>query len=462
MMNSNKETLETVNNITNRHFSPTFCFAKWYHTNIYLQTGETHSCYHPAPHKINVDQLLANPSALHNTDEKKQERLEMLEGKKPSGCQYCWNIENMGKDYISDRHIRSGSIYNDARLNEVKFNPWDFNVNPEYIEISFGNECNFRCGYCHPKASSRYYNEIRQYGPYTGVKNHRCDIDYFRIYEEDSNPYLRAWWKWWPEVSKSLNILRITGGEPTMQKSTYKLFELLEESPKPHLELNVNSNLGGKERQVERFTDAVNSLLTQNKIKQFKLFTSVDTWGPRAEYIRDGLDVNVFEQNLDYFLTRTEAPVTFMITFNIFSVTTFNLLLEKILEWRKKYNDINSGRWQRIHFDTPYLKEPLQYDINILPKERYIPYMESHLQFIKDNVDDTSKHAFSSMEYEKFRRVVDYMKTTTYNDSRTLDGRIDFWNFFNEQDRRRGNSFVQVFPEMKDFFDLCKAANELR
>jgi organic radical activating enzyme len=368
----------------------------------------------------------------------------------------------MGKDYISDRHIRSGSIYNDNRLNEVKFNPWDYNVNPEYIEISFGNECNFKCGYCHPKASSRYYNEIRQHGPYTNVKNHRCDIDYFRVYEEDSNPYLRAWWKWWPEVSKTLNILRITGGEPTMQKSTYKLFELLEESPKPHLELNVNSNLGGKERQVERFTDSINSLLTQNKIKQFKLFTSVDTWGPRAEYIRDGLDIDVFEQNLDYFLTRTDAPVTFMITFNIFSVTTFNLLLEKILEWRKKYNDINSGRWQRIHFDTPYLKEPLQYDMNILPKDTYIPYMESHLQFIKDNVDDTSKHAFSSMEYEKFRRVVDYMKTTTYNDSRTLDGRIDFWNFFNEQDRRRGNSFIQTFPEMKDFFDLCKAANELR
>jgi len=202
--------------------------------------------------------------------------------------------------------------------------------------------------------------------------------------------------------------------------------------------------------------------LLKNKIKQVKLFTSVDTWGPRAEYIRDGLDIDVFEQNLDYFLTRTDAPVTFMITFNIFSVTTFNLLLEKILEWRKKYNDINSGRWQRIHFDTPYLKEPLQYDMNILPKDTYVPYMESHLQFIKDNVDDTSKHAFSSMEYEKFRRVVDYMKTTTYNDSRTLDGRIDFWNFFNEQDRRRGNSFVQTFPEMKDFFDLCKATNELR
>ena len=37
--------------------SPSFCLAKWYHSNIYLQTGETHSCYHPAPHKISIDEI---------------------------------------------------------------------------------------------------------------------------------------------------------------------------------------------------------------------------------------------------------------------------------------------------------------------------------------------------------------------------------------------------------------------
>jgi len=55
----------------------------------------------------------------------------------------------------------------------------------------------------------------------------------------------------------------------------------------------------------------------------------VDTWGKRAEYIRDGLDIEVFERNLDYFMRNTTAQVTFMITFNLFSVTTFQSLLEK-------------------------------------------------------------------------------------------------------------------------------------
>lgn len=459
-MTEERSHMRKVKDLTNHSFSPTFCFAKWYHTTIYLQTGETHSCYHPPPHAISLSEIKENPSALHNTSVKKQERKEMLAGKQTKGCQYCWNVENMGGDYVSDRHIRSASIYNEDRIQEVTFNKWDFNVNPEYIEISFGNECNFRCGYCHPKASSRFHNEISQHGPYKNVKNHRCDIDYFKIYKEETNPYVEAFWEWWPEVSKTLNILRITGGEPTIQKSTYKLFDLLEQDPKPHIELNVNSNLGGKEKQLEKFTDCVNSLLTQNKIKSFKLFSSVDTWNERAEYIRDGLDLNVFERNLDYFLTNTTAPVTFMITFNIFSVTTFQSLLEKILEWRKKYNNVDSGRWQRIGFDTPYLKEPLQYDMNILPKDEYISYMESHLMFIKDNVNDDDKHSFSNLEYEKFRRVVDYMKTTTYSDEKIQEGRKDFWNFFNEQDRRRGNNFKLVFPEMSEFFDLCKAANE--
>jgi len=169
--------------------SPTFCLAKWHHVTIYLQTGETHSCYHPAPHKIPLEGLIDNPSQLHNTPQKKQERKQMLEGEKPSGCQYCWNIECMGKDYISDRHIKTASIYTPKRIEEIKSNPWDYNINPEYIEINFSNECNFKCGYCHPKFSSRYYNEIKKEGPYTNVSAHRNDIDWFELYEEETNPY---------------------------------------------------------------------------------------------------------------------------------------------------------------------------------------------------------------------------------------------------------------------------------
>jgi hypothetical protein len=436
--------------------SPSFCLAKWHHVTIYLQTGETHSCYHPAPHKIPLEGLIDNPSQLHNTPQKKLERKEMLAGLKPSGCQYCWNIECMGKDYISDRHIKTASIHTPERIEEITSNPWDYNINPEYIEVNFSNECNFKCGYCHPKFSSRYWNEIKQHGPYKDSTAHRNDIDWIELYEEESNPYVEAWWKWWPEVSKTLNILRVTGGEPLMHKSTWRLFEELKSNPKPHLNIELNSNMGVKPALVKKLTQVVKELRETNCIASFKLYTSIDTWSNRAEYTRTGLDLKIWETNLDYYLSNTPWPVTFMITFNIFSVTSFSSLLEKILEWRKKYNTDEQTKWQRIRFDTPYLTDPIQFDINILPKDEFMPYMKKHLEFIVNNLDDTNRTKFSSLEYERFRRVVDYMETTNYSEKKLLNGRKNFHTWFREYDKRRNTNLVETFPEFKEFYNFCK------
>lgn len=441
--------------------SPTFCMAKWHHTTIYLQTGETHSCYHPAPHHIPLEEIIIDPSALHNTEQKKHERLEMLNGGKPVGCNYCWNIEALGDDYISDRKERNSTIYTPERYQQIKDGDWDQNINPQYIEISFGNECNFKCGYCHPKHSSAYYKEIKDHGPYTMVKNHRNDIDWFQIYEEETNPYVAAWWKWWPEVRKTLTILRITGGEPLLQQSTWKLLDDLEVNPLPNLELNINSNMGAKPVLIRRLTQKVNNLMAQGKIKDFKLFTSIDTWGKPAEYIRTGLDTRIWEENLNTYLTETNLPVTFMITFSALTVTNFQSLLEKILKWREKYNGYNQNKWQRIRFDTPFLKEPLQYDMNILPKDEFVPYMHSHLKFIKDNMDDRDRSKFSELEYEKFLRVVKYMESTHYPEEKLIEGRKDFYNWFTEYDRRRGTNFLETFPELSNFWEMAKGiANE--
>jgi organic radical activating enzyme len=381
----------------------------------------------------------------------------MLEGKKPDGCQYCWNIEKMGPEYISDRHIRNSSIFTEERYQQAAKGPWDQNINPEYLEINFGNECNFKCGYCHPKYSTRFYNEIEQHGPVTTVKNHRCDIDWMKLYQrEEENPYVDAFWEWWPELRKTLNIMRVTGGEPTLHRSTYRLLDQIDQDPMPWLELNINSNLGTKNVMVERMSKHVRKLLDENKIRRFKLYTSMDTYGKRAEYIRTGLDLQVWEENFHTYLSITRMPIMFMITFNILSVTSFKSLLEKFLEWRKQYGWDESSKQHAIRFDTPYLREPLQYDMNILPKEEFMPYMYESLQFMLDNLDDSRSDAFTTVEYEKFKRVVDYMAETQYTEEKLIEGRRDFYNWFNELDDRRDADMLSVFPEMKNFYRLCQ------
>lgn len=458
-MQDNVNKMQELRDNLDKRISPTFCLAKWQHTQIYLQTGQTHSCYHPAPHTIPKEGLLENPSQLHNTPHKKIERKEMLEGKRCEGCQYCWNVEDLGRDYVSDRMIKTGSIYTEERIKEIEDNPWDFDVNPEYIEIVFSNECNFKCGYCHPMASSSYYQEIKKHGPYDMVKNHRQDIDWFTAFQEEDNPYVDAWWKWWPEVKKTLNILRITGGEPLLHKSTYRLLDDLRENPAPHLNININSNLGMSSRHVYKMTESVNDLLQNKKIKDFELYTSIDTWNERAEYLRTGLNLKLFQKNMDIYAEETKCPINLMITFNALAVTTFKSLLEQILVWRERYHDIiiptETHAQRRIRFDTPYLKEPLHYDMNILPKSEFMPYMTECLEFMKENLDDNDPKKFQQLEYEKFRRVHDYMAKTRYPKEKLDEGRKDFFNWFNEYDRRRNCNFLETFPEYEDFYNRC-------
>jgi hypothetical protein len=243
------------------------------------------------------------------------------------------------------------------------------------------------------------------------------------------------------------------------------LFEHLIKEPKPHLELNLNSNLGVKAAMVERLSGDVNLLLQNNSIKGFKLFSSMDSWGARAEYMRTGLDCELWERNFDHFVRTTHSEISIMCTFNILSVTSFIDFLKKVLEWRKKYNDIinikrdnlsESDSYRKVRFDTPYLKEPLQYDMHILPKVEFLPYFDDILQFIDDNRDDADVTKFSDIEYEKFRRVRDYYATTHYPEARILEGQRDFYLWFTEYDRRRGTNFLATFPEMENFYNRCK------
>ena len=234
------------------------------------------------------------------------------------------------------------------------------------------------------------------------------------------------------------------------------MLEDLENNPLPNLELNINSNFGVKPVLIERLIEKANKLVHGKKIKNFKIFTSLDTWGAPAEYIRTGLDLNTWEKNFHTYMTHTKLPLTFMVTFNALTVVNFKGLLKKFLEWRRMYSFSRGDYIHRVRFDTPYLKEPLQYDMNILPKEEFMPFMQDSLKFIEDNLDDKSFSKFTTLEYEKFRRVVDYMETTTYTDEKLKEGRKDFYNWFTEYDRRRGTDFSATFPEMVEFYNRCK------
>lgn len=425
---------------------PGFCAMKWLHQTLYLHTGDNHSCYHPRPHHIPLDEIAVDPSALHNTKWKMQQRKEMLEGGRPSECYYCWNIEDLPGDHISDRMIHSSSDFSEPLIEQLSELPWDAPINPRYLEVSFGNGCNYRCGYCCPQASTMWMEEIKQHGNYDLTYN-QYGIEFLKggnyYGPKDENPYIEAFWKWWPSLRKDLHTLRITGGEPLMNPGAMKFFDLLEDEPAPHLEITLNSNLGVSFGKVDRLISRVTSLVKQKKIRKFSFFTSIDSWGPQAEYMRTGLKCDHWERNMIEVI-KAGATVNLMCTYNVLCVTNFQKLLHKVIQWREKFG------FESVAFDTPYLKEPPHWMINILPDE-FIKYQDETLQFIVDN-----KQWFTDVEYEKMLRVTNYMKENPVSDEKIQQGRRDFYSFFTENDRRLGTNLLDTFPEYKDFYEMCK------
>ena len=155
-----KKTIEIVNAI-----SPSFCAAKWYNATIWLGNGRTASCHLPPAHSIPLESTESNPSALHNTEYKKEKRKEMLDGIRCDECAYCWTVEDKGDTEVySDRAYKS-HVYSERDINLLKEIGLT-DVDPKTLEISFDNLCNLSCSYCNAEFSSTWSTDIKENGLY--------------------------------------------------------------------------------------------------------------------------------------------------------------------------------------------------------------------------------------------------------------------------------------------------------
>ncbi len=446
--------------------SSSFCIAKWKQVTLHLQTGHNHSCHHPTTHKIPLEELAANPSALHNTSFKKAQRKMMLEGERPKECDYCWKVEDSAPDALSDRIYKSYDIWAKPYLNEIKNMPWDQDVAPSYLEVSFSNVCNFKCSYCSPQVSSLWMEEIKQHGPYpthgrfndiAGLKQ----IDQMPIPHNQYNPYVEAFWKWWPTVYKELQHFRITGGEPLLSKDTFKVLDYVIENPNPDIHLSINSNLCVPPQLFDRFLEKVKIICEEKKVKKFKIFTSCDAHGKAAEYIRDGMNYDLWLSNIRRVLTEIpQCTITIMSTYNVLSVPTYSLFLQDVLDIKNEFGGHDAVHAPLI-LDAPFLRHPAHQSIfHVMPASWSKEYIFNQVTTMYRNLENgewygSANRGFFKWEAEKFKRI--YELTMNQQDPEEVTVyQKDFVAFVDEHDRRRGTNFLETFPEFEPYYNKWK------
>jgi pyruvate-formate lyase-activating enzyme len=428
--------------------SPSFCGAKWYNATIWLGSGMTTSCHHPPAHLVSVDEINKNPKALHNTQQKKQDRDQMKRGERPPGCEYCWKIEDMGRDAISDRVYKT-VIYTDKELDDAFNSPREKDIDLRTLEIAFDRTCQFACSYCNPAFSTSWVRDIHQNGPYQGLvsdgRNHftheHTNAQLYTINQE--NPYVEAFFRWWEtDLHRTLRELRITGGEPLMSGYTWRLIEWFKKNRgKSQTRLAINSNLGMSSDKIQELLDACEGI-------ELDIYTSNESMGPCAEYIRDGLNWDQWCANMTLLMKSGQLRgLHNMATINTLCLESLPEFLTQLLTWKSQFgSDFPNFTLNILRF--PSFQSPL-----VLPDDIRMKHKQRLETWLANFYNHSMLHEH---ERNHVQRLIDYLDVVKTPHSDAFDmPRLhnDFRKFYEQYDQRRGKNFPETFPGLADWYN---------
>lgn len=423
--------------------SPSFCGAKWYNATTWLGSGTTTSCHHPPAHKIPLKEIQEDYTAIHNTKHKKAARKMMQCGERPTECEYCWRVEDMGKDAVSDRIFKS-NIYTNEALQQAYDMDWEDSVNLKTFEIAFDRTCNLACSYCNSSFSTSWAKDIKKFGPYQnllsdGAGAFEQDGSWVEPYKRDEeNPYVTAFWKWWENgLSDSLEELRITGGEPLMSGNTWKLFDWFE-GQDSDMRFAVNSNLIAKDEIIDKLIEK------SKNVKNFELYTSAECYGKHQEYLRDGFDWDVWQKNMNRFAKEGNYnTINIMMTItglSLFSITDF---LDEVYEMKQH---TKSGHHPVVSVNI--LRFPAFQNCLTLPR-----HIRDHCRNMLILWYEENKNLPKWLDFElaSIKRLIEYLDSddSPHHRASNLETlQKDMKSFYTQYDERRGMSLRSRFPSI--------------
>lgn len=428
--------------------SSSMCGAKWYNATIWLGSGMTTSCHHPLPHKVSVEDVIANPKALHNTPQKKEERRQMQCGERPEGCEYCWKVEDIGRDNISDRVYKS-VIYKDEDLHVAHERDWQTDVNLKTLEIAFDRTCQLACSYCNPAFSTTWVKDIKKNGAYEGLisdgRNHFTHPhDSSQLYKfNETNPYIEAFFKWWEsDLHHTLDELRITGGEPMMSGHLWKLLDWFKANKgASKTRIAINSNLQCSIEDITKLLDRADSA-------PLDIYTSNESLVHQSEYIRDGLDWPTWSRNMHLLAASGKLRgLHNMCTINALCLETLPEFLTYLLHFKKMY-----GR-DYPSFTLNILRFPSFQSALALPDEIRSAHKDRLQEWFDKNVDNEFLHEHELNQTQRLLDYLDVVKTPHSEAFETPKLHNDFVKFYTQYDIRRNKNFNKAFPSMKEWFN---------
>lgn len=348
--------------------SKTFCILPWMHlaTNA---SGNLRVCCNSTPGK---NFILRNGTKrpykitdgdmqdFWHSDTMKTIRHELLNDQRPPMCERCFREEDSG--------VRSARM----AWNEKYMFDYEQTTTPElsvqYIDIRLGNLCNLKCRMCNPYASNQWVDEWHL------VEQQLDDSEIKRLSSMD-----------WPnddavavnllKLANTIDEIYLTGGEPTLALSQYKLFDkLIELDLAKNITLKYNTNCTNLPKKLVDYWQ---------HFKKIKINASIDALGDLNRYIRYPTGWALVEKNLATFVEMSkQGKIDLQVHC---TVQVYNVLqLDKLFDYLTDLSITD------IHLNI--LDHPEYLNVRVLPEnlkklaiERLQPYL--HIKRVTSLID---------------------------------------------------------------------------
>jgi MoaA/NifB/PqqE/SkfB family radical SAM enzyme len=294
---------EQTRALQNNYVVPdSLCPMPWMHLEVSAQ-GEIRPCC-VSSQTVGHTKDLTLQDAFHG-EMLSNLRQELLDGKKPIGCQKCWDLESKG--LISNRSYHMSLLKTEllTTLDQPSIRS---------LDLKPGNTCNFKCRICSPGSSSLFAQEVSKF--------QKIPVETFNWAEDNSKTTNEI-----ANLLPNLSNLDLYGGEPFLIKPLLKLIEqAVNLGHAKNIRLHYNSN---------------GSVYPANLIEHWKKFRhvdihfSIDNIGARFELERGGTWSQV-ESNIKNLLDLNLSNVKISIMPAISIMNVF--YIDELLNWANSLN----------------------------------------------------------------------------------------------------------------------------
>jgi len=342
---------------------------------------------------------------IWNNDAYKALRKNMLSGERSQSCRACYAQEDNGVKSFR-QSLNEEFLHLIPLKDTTNYDGSLDSLNLKYLDVRWSNICNFKCRSCSSTYSSSLAKEEGKENIYilAGGESNNDLFDQFRPYLLDIERFYFA------------------GGEPLLTDKHYDILNYLIKNNKTDVEIRYNTNLSNLTYKKTNIID-----LWKN-FSNVRVSVSLDSWGTRAEYIREGTVWKDIENNIRSI--RDQAPHVYLD--NISSVSSiFNVLtMTDFYEYLIETGLFDIDKFSPSVFN---IQNPRFYSYTVLP-------------------DDLKAIAIEKLKSKSFNDSVKIMFDDILNTLESVDySYTDHKNFLEhtkKYDSLRNRSFLNTFPEL--------------